>query len=428
MILVFPAFIMLLVLIICGIPVVVSLGLSAAMWVLVSGQASDAISSSYYQAINNFVQLAVPFFVLSGEIMNRTGITGCLIDFCQMLIGRIRGGLAYAVVLSSMIFAGITGAGVADVSALGTVFIPSMEKKGYNRVWSAALVAGAAVIGPTIPPSIITVIYGAVTGVSIGGLLIGCTIPGILMGFLMMLYVGIISKKRDFPRDTTKYTVKEAVKISINASLALIMPLIIIGGILSGLFTPTEAACVAVFYALFVGAVAFRSLKLKDIYESFGATVKISANMLMLMAAGGILSWMLAKSGAPMALAHWLLSTTQNTYLIFAFGMVIAFFLGCFMDNGVACILAAPILAPIAKAAGIDPIHFGVVMIITLNIGLITPPFGMNMFTAAVVGKVKFDDIIPEIWPYIILTGITAIMVVFFPQMTLWLPRLAGLI
>jgi len=427
MILVLPAFIMLFVLIICGIPVVVSLGLSAAIWVLVSGQSSDAISSSYYQSINSFVQLAIPFFVLSGEIMNRAGITGHLIDFCQMLCGRIRGGLAYAVVVASMLFAGITGAGVADVSALGTVFIPSMEKKGYNRVWSAALIAGTAVVGPTIPPSIITVIYGAVTGVSIGALLIGCAIPGIIMGLLMMLYVGIISKKRDFPKDMTKYTVKEAVKISRNASLALIMPLIIIGGILSGLFTPTEAACVAVFYAFFVGVFVFKSLKLNDIYKSFETTVKISANMLMLMAAGGILSWMLAKSGAPMALLHWLLSTTQNTNLIFAFGIAVAFFLGCFMDNGVACILAAPILAPIAKAAGIDPIHFGVAIIVSLNIGLITPPFGLNMFTAAVVGKVKYDDIVPEIWPYLIVTIVVVTIIMFFPQIALWLPRLAGL-
>ena len=411
-----------------GVPVIVCLGMVGSAWIIVSGNNPMAIISAYYEGINSFVQLAVPFFVLAGDLMSRAQITEKLINFAKLFVGRIRGGLAYTTVLTSMFFAGLTGAGVSDVSALGPIFIPALEKEKYSRTWVATLVACSAIIGPTIPPSIIAVLYGAVTRTSIGGMLLACCIPGIMLGIAFMLVIFLMRKRHNLPDDRQYINKKEYPTIFKDSLLALMMPLIILGGILTGAFTATEAAAVAAFYALFVGVVVLRVLTRNDLVESMSATVKVSANMYLLMASGAILTWMMARTGVPGQIAHYLLSISPEPMFIFVVSLMGIMFLGMFMDNAVAMILVAPIMTPIARQVGIPDLQFGASMVVALNIGLITPPFGMCLFAAATVGNVKFERMLPYVWPFLIASLIVLVLTVIFPELTLWLPRMGGFV
>ena len=350
--------------IIFGLPVVIALGGIGAVWIIISGNNPMAIVSSYYSGINSFVQLAVPFFILAGDVMSRAKITDKLIDFARIFVGRIRSGLAYTNILASMFFAGLTGAGVSDVATLSPVFVPAMEKEGYTRAWAAMITAVSSIIGPTIPPSIIAVIYGATTNTSIGGMLLACALPGILIGLLQMLTVRLVRKRYNLPDDRQFIEKKQIPGILKGAILALIMPLIILGGIMSGLFTPTEAAVVAAVYALVVGLYIYRTISYSDVFESLKVTVKSSATMYMLMASGAILTWIMARTGVPNKVADTLIGINDTSVFIFIVSMLIVFFLGLFMDNAVALILVAPILVPIARQVGIPDFQFGACMII----------------------------------------------------------------
>ncbi len=411
-----------------GVPVIICLGLVGSAWIIVSGNNPMAIISAYYEGINSFVQLAVPFFVLAGDLMSRAQITEKLIGFAKLFVGRVRGGLAYTTVLTSMFFAGLTGAGVSDVSALGPIFIPALEKERYSRVWVTTLVACAAIIGPTIPPSIIAVLYGAVTRTSIGGMLLACCLPGILLGVSFMLVVFLMRNRHNLPDDRQPVQTREIPSILKDSVLALMMPLIILGGILTGVFTATEAAAVAAFYALFVGTVVLRKLSRRDITESLASSVKVSANMYLLMSSGAILTWMMARTGVPAQIATALLGISPDPLFIFTVSLLIIMFLGMFMDNAVAMILVAPIMTPIARQVGIPDLQFGASMVVALNIGLITPPFGMCLFAAATVGKVKYESMLPYVWPFFFASMIVLVLTVMFPELTLWLPRMGGFI
>jgi len=409
-----------------GVPVIIGLGLIGSIWVLASGNNPMAIISAYYEGINSFVQLAVPFFILAGDLMSKSKITGKLINFSKLFVGRIRGGMAHTTILTSMLFAGMTGAGVSDVSALGPIFVPALEKEGYRREWAATLVACAAIIGPTIPPSIIAVLYGAVTQTSIGGMLLACFVPGALIGLSFMLTVRLFRKKHDLPDDREFIKAKEAPGILKDSILALLMPIIMLGGIVAGVFTATEAAAVGVFYALIVGVIIMRSLKLHDIVDSLASTAKSSADMFLLMASGAIITWMMARTGIPAQLTELLLRVSDAPAFIFAVAVLIILFLGMFMDNAVAMILVAPILAPIARAVGIPELQFGAVMVVALNIGLITPPFGMCLFASAQVSKVKFEKMVGYVWPFLTSALLVLVLIIFVPELCLFLPRIGG--
>ena len=411
-----------------GVPVIICLGLVGSAWILVSGNNPMAIISAYYEGINSFVQLAVPFFVLAGDLMSRSRITEKLIGFAKLFVGRVRGGLAYTTVLTSMFFAGLTGAGVSDVSALGPIFIPALEKEKYSRVWVTTLVACSAIIGPTIPPSIIAVLYGAVTRTSIGGMLLACCIPGVMLGIAFMIVVFLMRNRHNLPDDRQYIQAKEIPAVLKDSVLALMMPLIILGGILTGVFTATEAAAVAAFYALIVGTLVLKALTRRDLTESLSATVKVSANMYLLMSSGAILTWMMARTGVPTQIASTLLGISPDPLFIFTVSLVIILFLGMFMDNAVAMILVAPIMTPIARQVGIPDLQFGASMVVALNIGLITPPFGMCLFAAATVGKVKYEKMLPYVWPFFFASMIVLVLTVIFPELTLWLPRMGGFV
>ena len=277
-------------LLLAGLPVAIVLGVVSTAWVILAGYSIQMIASRMYAGIDLFVLMAIPFFILAGEIMNHCGITDRLIKFVDFVIGRVRGGLAQACIYASILFAGITGAAVADVAALGSIFIPSMEKQGYTRKFSAMVVAASSIIGPIIPPSIIVVIYGSVTGLSIGTLFAACVIPGVMVGLGMSAYVALVAKSKNFPKSDQRFEVKAFLVCFKDSILAILMPLIIVGGIFSGLFTPTEAAAASAFYAFFVGVIIYRTVTLGSIMKSVANSVRTSAMLFFIIGFANILA------------------------------------------------------------------------------------------------------------------------------------------
>lgn len=421
-------FLLLILLLLLGLPVAIVLGVVSVIWLALAGLPLKMAASTVYTSMNLFVLMAIPFFIFAGEIMNKTGITDHLIKFVNLVIGRFRGGLAQASIYTSILFAGITGAGVSDVTALGTIFIPAMEKQGYKRSFAATLIAATSIIGPTIPPSIIIVIYAAVAQVSVGAMFAAAIIPGILIGLSHSIYVALIAKKQNFPKFDIKVSPKEFAISFKNSLLALITPFIILGGILGGVFTPTEAAAIAVLYSLIVGLAIFRTINFRDIFNVFVASFKLSAMLFFIIGVAGILGWLIAKIGLPSLLVKTFLSFTNNVDLIFIIVMLFMIFVGTWLDNGPACIILAPILAPMMTSLGVNPIHFGVLMIITLNIGLITPPLGICLFAASAVGDVKIETLAVQIWPYVLIDFLVILLLIYVPELSLFLPRLLGFI
>lgn len=419
-------FTMLIGLLMLGLPVAISLGLMSATWVLTAGRDLSMIASRMYSGIDQFVLMAIPFFCFAGEIMNQSGITDRMIQFVNYVIGRFRGGLAQANIYTSLLFAGITGAAVADVSALGTVFIPAMEKQGYTRRFAATVTAASSIVGPIIPPSIIIVIYGAVTGVSIGAIFAAAIIPGFILGLSMSIYVALVARRRNFPKVEQPFELKAFLASFKDSILALIMPIIIVGGILGGVFTPTEAAAVSVFYALVVGIFVYRSVNFKVIYRATINAIRISGMLFFIIGLAAILGWILARLNLPQTIAHLLVNLSDDPNLIFLVVVALLIFIGTWLETGTSCIILAPILAPAMKIVGIEPVHFATVMIVALNIGLITPPLGVALYAAVVVGNVPFEEACKELWPFLVVDLVVLVLLVYLPVLMLFMPRLLG--
>lgn len=415
-------------LLLAGLPVAIMLGVVSTAWVMAAGSSIQMIASRMYAGINLFVLMAIPFFCLAGEIMNRCGITDRLIKFVDFLIGRVRGGLAQANIYSSLLFAGITGAAVADVSALGSVFIPAMEKQGYTRRFSAMITAASSIIGPIIPPSIIVVVYGAVTGLSVGTLFAACMIPGVIVGLSMSAFVAAMARKRGFPKIEEPFEMKGFVLCLKDSILALIMPLIIIGGIFSGLFTPTEAAAVSVFYALLIGAVVYRTVTVSSVIKSTYNAMRTSAMLFFIIGFANILGWVIARVQLPETIANFMLSMSNNPTILLLLVLALLLFVGTWLEITASCIILAPILSPVMVQVGIHPVHFAVVMIVALNVGLITPPLGVALFAAVGVGRVPFEELVRELWPFFVLDVLVLLLLVFIPELALMVPRALGFI
>jgi tripartite ATP-independent transporter DctM subunit len=424
----FSMFGALILLMMLGLPVALSLGVVSSAWIMVAGRSLQMVASRMYDGMDQFVLMSIPFFCLAGEIMNHSGITDKLIQFVDYIVGRVRGGLAQANIYTSLLFAGITGAAVADVSALGTIFIPAMEKQGYSRRFSVAVTAGSSIVGPIIPPSIIIVIYGAVTGVSIGAIFAAAIVPGVVLGLSMSTYVAVIAKRRNFPKVEQPFDVKGFIRTFKDAILALIMPIIIVGGILGGIFTPTEAAAVSVFYALIVGGFIYRTVNFRTIYISVVNAMKISGMLFFIIGFANILGWILARLNLPQTIAQLLINLSDDPKITFLAVIALLIFVGTWLETGTACIILAPILSPAMKSVGIDPIHFATVMIVALNVGLITPPLGVALFAAVVVGGVSFEEGCKEIWPFIILDIVVLVLLIYVSTFSLAVPRLLGFI
>ena len=418
-----PVFLFLLLI---GLPVFFGLLAAPGLLLYFNGQERDItlLYRNVYNGIDSFPLMAIPFFMLAGELMNRGGITMRLVEFSQAFMGHLRGGLAHVNVLSSMLFAGLSGSAVADTSALGSMLIPAMEKQGYSRKFAAAITAASSVIGPIIPPSGIMIIYAYVMGESVAALFLAGVIPGAMVGIGLMLMVKFMANKYDFPIATNKYTWPERGKASLKAFFPLLTPVIILGGILGGIFTPTEAAAVAVAYALFIGIFVLRSLKISDLSGVITRAGITSSVVLLLVGAAMAFKTVVSLSHAPEQLAAFILTLTSNPLLLLFLINILLFIVGMFLDAGPAIIILGPILGPIFINLGIDPIHFAIIMSVNLTVGLATPPMGLVLFVASAVSGERVEAIAKAILPFLAVEIVVIFLITYIPALSMTIPRL----
>jgi tripartite ATP-independent transporter DctM subunit len=411
---------------ILGVPVSVSLGLSGlAAFFLEQGARMNVpmIAQRMMYGINNFLLLAVPLFILAARLMNTSGVTTRLFNFATTVVGFLPGGLGHANCVASLIFAGMSGAAVADAAGLGQVELKAMNDAGYDREFSVAITAASSTIGPIFPPSIPMVIFGLVAGVSVGRLFLGGVVPGILMTAAIMTMVWMYAKKRNYARAPVP-TLKRLVTSAAQAFLPILTPVILLGGIWTGWFTPTEAAAVAVAYALILGTVFYRDLGWKDLVETFVGTAKDTAAIGFIVAAASFYGWLLMRTGAPTALAEGMLSFTRNPLALLLIINVFLLIVGCFFETIVAILILGPILMHVVTQVGIDPVHFGLIMILNLMIGLLTPPFGVVLFVMVQVGGLSFEKVVRATAPFIVPLLIVLGLITVFPPLVTWLPNL----
>jgi tripartite ATP-independent transporter DctM subunit len=418
------------VLLIIGVPIGFSLGVTSLFAIYKSNMPVllNILPQRFFAGIDMFPIMAMPFFMIAGDLMNRCRITESLIEFSNVLVGHIRGGLAHSNILASIFFAGITGAAVADSAALGSTLIPAMKKDGYDEDFSAAITAASSVIGPIIPPSTIMVIYGSIMGVSIAGLFAAGIIPGILIGLLLMAMTYVISLKRNYPKRATRANGGEIWRVFKKSFLALILPIIILGGILGGFFTPTEAAAVAVFYAFFIGFFVTRTLKISDLPDIFLNCAKSTGVIFLLMSAASILSFFLASERIPELLASAMMGISKNPLVILFLINIILLIVGMFMDITAALLILAPIFHPIAVSMGVHPLHFAIIMVVSLNLGLMTPPLGACLFVVCGITNLTIEQVSKQILPFILMEVVALFLVTFLPAISMTIPRLFGLI
>jgi len=411
-----------------GIPIAFCMGLVSLGSILSLGELTflKLLPQKMITGIDKFPLMAIPLFILAGNIMNKSGITNSLIKFANLLVGRLRGGLALVDILSCIFFAGITGVGVGEASVMGSIFVPAMQKEGYDKDFSAAVTASASVIGPIIPPSVPFVLYGCTVGVSIGGLFVAGIIPGILLGLFLMAISYLISKKREYPIIKTPFTIKEFLYTFKDAIFALIMPIIIVGGILTGIFTPTEAAGIAVFYALIVSLFFLRSIKISDLPSIFTESAITSSIVFMLISTATILGTILTTHQIPQRFAIFMLSITTTPWVMLLIINIFLLFAGMFMAESPNIILLAPILAPIVISLGVDPLHFGVILVLNLTIGLITPPLGACLFILCGVSNLTLEQLTKSILPFLVVEIFVLFLCTYIPAISMFLPRLLG--
>lgn len=418
-----------LILLLIGLPVFFATLLAPGAMLLVEGMDRDIpmLFRNIYNGIDSFPLMAIPFFMLAGELMNKGGITMSLVNFSQAFIGHVRGGLAHVNIMSSMLFAGLSGSAVADTSAIGSMMIPAMEKNGYSRKFAAAITAASSVIGPIIPPSGIMIIYAYTMEVSVAALFAAGLVPGVLMGVALMIITAVMAKKYDFPVAAEKTTWRERGTASKNAILPLLTPVIILGGILGGVFTPTEASAIAVAYALFLSIWVLRSVKISELPSIFIRSAKGSAVVLLLVGAAIAFKTVVSLSHAAESLAMAVLAISENPLILLFMINIMLFVIGMFLDAGPAIIILGPILAPIFVALGVDPVHFAMIMSVNLTVGLATPPMGLVLFVASSVSGVRVESIAKAILPFLAMEIAVIFMITFIPEISLTVPRWLGL-
>ncbi|WP_104402990.1 TRAP transporter large permease [Vibrio penaeicida] len=381
-----------------------------------------------YNGIDSFPLMAIPFFMLAGELMNRGGITLQLVNFSQAFIGHVRGGLAHVNIMSSMLFAGLSGSAVADTSALGSMLIPAMEKNGYSRRFAAAITAASSVIGPIIPPSGIMIIYAYTMEVSVAALFAAGVVPGVLIGLALMGVTTLLAKKHNFPVASQKSTWPERGQATRAAILPLMTPVIILGGIVGGIFTPTEASAIAVGYALFLSLFMLKTINLRDLPEIFARSASSSAVVLLLVGSALAFKTVVSLSHAAEDLAGWVLAISDNPLILLFAINILLFVVGMFLDAGPAIIILGPILAPIFISIGIDPVHFAIIMSVNLTVGLATPPMGLVLFVASSVSGERVESIAKGILPFLAVEVLVIFIITFFPSVSMTIPKWLGLV
>lgn len=371
---------------------------------------------------DSFPLLAVPLFIMAGSLMNTGGITERIFDFARTLVGHWTGSLGHVNILASIIFSGMSGAAIADAGGLGVIEIEAMRAEGYDDEFSVAITAASSTIGPIIPPSIPMVVYGVVAGVSVGGLFIGGVIPGLLMALSLGIMVYYYAVKRNYPKHP-RATLPELWQSLKSSFLPLMTPVIIIGGIFTGVFTPTEAAVVAVIYAAILGTVIYKELTLQDLHRILLDTVETTASVMLIVATASIFGWILAREQIPQLVAAGLLGVTRNPYALLFLINIFLLIVGCFMETTAALTILIPVLLPTVTSVGVDPLHFGLVMILNLMIGLLTPPLGMVLNVLVSVSKVPFEDVARATIPFLVPLIVVLFLITYIPGLVLWLPR-----
>lgn len=412
-------------LIVLGVPIAVALGATAVGTYLALGEPAilTMLPQRMYSATTSFTLLAIPFFILAGNLMNTGGITERIFRFATALVGHIRGGLGQVNVLASLIFSGMSGAAVADAAGLGQVEFKAMRDRGYDERFAAAITAASSTIGPVFPPSIPFVIFASLTGVSVVKLFLAGVVPGLLMAVALMAAVYVVAVLRKFPREM-RASYREVWASFKGAFLPLGTPFIIIAGILSGVFTPTEAGVTASAYAAFLGLVVYREIKLTALPAILWDTLVHTIRVLFVIAAAGFFGWLLIHQRVPNSVITALLSLSENPFVIMSLIVVILLVLGMFLEGIAVIVITVPIFLPIMSTLGIDPVQFGVIMIMCSMIGLLTPPVGMVLFAISSVTKVPVAPLVRELWPYLLGIFAVLLLVIFVPQVSTWLPNL----
>lgn len=416
-------FAMLAVMLTVGVPVAFALATSSLVYILVEGVPSVVLAHNMINGVDSFPLLAIPFFILAGHLMNTAGITNKIFAFARALVGWMHGGLGHVNVGASVLFAGMSGAAVADAGGLGTIEIKAMRDAGYDTDFSVGVTAASSTIGPIIPPSLPLVIYGVMASVSIGELFTAGIIPGLLMAVALMVMVAWYARRRNYPRDARFEFYRLWVTFR-AAILPLFTPAIIIGGIITGAFTPTESAVAAVAYALFLGVVVYRTLTWRSLARVSMDTVQTSASILMIVASAAIFAWILTAAQVAANLSEYLLAFSDNKYLILAIISVVVLLVGLFMETIAAITILVPVLLPVAVAVGIDPVHLGVVLIMNLMLGLLTPPVGMVLYVLSQVSGVKFERCVSATMPFLVPLVIVLMLITFIPGFAMWLPSM----
>lgn len=399
-----------------GVPIAFALLLvSGVLLFYIGNYDSQLIAQAVTYGANSFTLLAIPFFILAGEIMSFGGISKRIVDFVACLVGHVRGGLGYVVILASVIFAGLSGSAVADAAALGAILIPMMIQMGYDKATSVALVCASALIAPIIPPSVPLILFGVATSTSIGRLFMAGIVPGLILAVALMIFWYFLAKRNRYPvgQRATREEMWRAFKSSV---FALIMPVLIVGGIRFGIFTPTEAGCIACVYAFFISIFVYRELRLSDILKIFVSTSKTTGQVLLVAATAMSTAWVVTTAGLPQEVASVLHGFSNSPVLLVLIIAVFLVFLGMVMDSTPAILIFGPIFMPLIQQAGVDPVYFGIIMVLDLMIGLITPPVGTVLFVGCGVGSVKFNDLVKKIWPFILVEFVVLSLYVAIPQ------------
>lgn len=407
-----------------GLPIFAALALSVmAALHFFGGIDALVVPMRMFSGVNNFALMSVPFFILAAELMRIGGLSNRLIDLAQALIGWLPGGLGAATVLACLFFGSISGSSPATVIAIGSIMYPVMVAAGYSRYFSIGLIVTAGTLGPIVPPSIALIIYGSVTGTSVGKLFAGGLLPALLIGGLLIAYSCWYAIRHNYPRGPLP-SLKEILVAFRRAAWGLGLPIILLGGIYSGIFTPTESAATACLYAWFVGAVVYRNIGFRNLLLILRDTGLLSGTLMLIAAGASAFSWILASTGTPTQLASEVLSSTDSPIVIMLLFNLIMLVAGCFLDSASAIIILAPLMQPIAAQVGVDPVHFGIITLVNLSVGMLTPPVGLNLFVAMGVAKMSLYEVFRSALPTICLMAVALLLITYVPAISMLLPKL----
>jgi tripartite ATP-independent transporter DctM subunit len=427
MVLVASTFFLLLIL---GLPVGYTLGIAGVVGILQMGgpEFLPMAPSRFFAGLDLFPFLAMPFFIMAGELMNRSGMTERIVGLADALVGWLRGGMAHSNMAASVFFAGITGSATADAAAFGNTLVPAMVKQGYSRPFACAVTAAGSIIGPTIPPSTLMVIYGSIMGVSIAGLFAAGVVPGLLIAILCSGVIAILARPLNLPKSGDRPSVR-IIWVAFKRSLtSLVLPVIVLGGILTGLATPTEAAALAILYALIFGRFVNKQLPNRDIVDVLIRTTQITGVVFLIIASASILGWWMTFEQIPQAIAAGFLAMSDNPNVIIALILALLLIIGLFMDINASLIILAPVLGPLTLQIGMDPVHAGIMIVLALNLSLMTPPVGACLFVLSSVTGEKIEAIAKSLWPFLVAELGVLFLIAYWPDLTLLLPRLSGFV